>query len=68
MAYKEERWIFYEYGTPLVIENEKYYKNKLIKKRLNNDIIAEYLKKVGVNIWEIDHSIINCVTYTQKEW
>jgi hypothetical protein len=68
MAYKEERWIFFEEGAPLDIEDENYYNNKLIKKRLNNDIIDEYLRKIGINIWEIDQSIRYSATYIQKSW
>ena len=30
LAYKEDRWIFYEQGTPLAFENTDYYKNKFI--------------------------------------
>lgn len=68
MAYKEDKWVFYENGKPLSIENEKYYKNKIIKKRLNNDIIVEYLKKIGIDLWEIDKSIIYGTTFVQKKW
>ena len=68
MAYKENRWVFYEDGTALDFENETYYINKIIKKRLNNEIIIEYLNKCGVNLWEIDMSIKNSITYVQKAW
>ena len=68
MAYKDERWIFYEEGTPLYFENICNYKNKYIKRRLNNDIIIEYLKKLGIDLWEIDQSIVNSTAYKQNRW
>ncbi len=68
MAYKEDKWIFYEEGSPLDIEDENNYKNRIIKKRLNSDIIIEYLNKIGIDLWEIDKSIIYSTTYVQKEW
>lgn len=68
MAYEEDKWIFYEEGSPLDIEDENNYKNRVIKKRLNSDIIVEYLNKIGIDLWEIDKSIIYSTTYVQKEW
>ena len=38
LAYKEDKWVFYEKGVPLFVENMDYYKNRLIKNRLNNTI------------------------------
>ena len=68
LAYKEDRWVFYEKGQPLNIENTSYYKNRLIKKRLNNIIIEEYLQKLGVDLWDIDNSVDRGFTYIQHAW
>jgi hypothetical protein len=68
LAYKEDKWIFYETGTPLDIENIHYYKNRMIKKRLNNTIIEEYLLKLGINLWNADSSIDKTITYKQLVW
>ncbi len=68
LAYKEDRWVFYEQGKPLAFENTDYYKNRLIKKRLNNEIIEEYLLKLGVNLWDIDSEVGQCMTYVQNAW
>ncbi len=68
LAYKEDKWVFYETGTPLDIENVSYYKNRMIKKRLNNTIIEEYLLKLGINLWGADSSIDKYVTYKQLAW
>jgi hypothetical protein len=68
LVYKEDKWMFYDYGKPLPIENINYYKNRLIKKRLNNDIIEEYLIKLGIDLWNIDKSVDMCITYEQYVW
>lgn len=68
LAYKEDKWVFYEQGKPLAFENTDYYKNRLIKKRLNNKIIEEYLLKLGINIWDIDSQVDQCITYQQNAW
>lgn len=68
LAYKEDKWIFYEKGIPLQIENTNYYKNRLVKERLNSDIILEYLMKLGINVWDIDSCIDNIITYEQNAW
>ena len=68
IVYKEDKWVFYERGIPLHIENTDYYKNRFIKNRLNCNIIEEYLMKLGVNIWDIDGCIDHIITYEQNEW
>jgi hypothetical protein len=68
LAYKDTKWIFYDKGTPLSIENVKYYGNKYIKNRLNTSIIEEYLQKMGINLWDIDSSIDRCITFVQNRW
>ena len=54
--------------VPLYFENICNYKNKYIKRRLNDDIIIEYLKKLGIDLWEIDQSIVNSTAYKQNRW
>lgn len=68
LAYKEDKWVFCSHGVPLPIENTEYYKNRLIKKRLNNDIIEEYLIKLNIDLWDIDKNVEKCVTYEQQVW
>jgi len=46
----DERWRFEQHGTPLFFENEKYYRKKRIKDRLNQDILREYLWKLDVDL------------------
>ena len=67
-ANKEDRWIFYEEGEPLPFENKEYYKRRLIKDRLNNDIIVEYLSKMGINLLDIDKDVANCMTFERTAW
>ena len=67
-AYKEDRWVFYEEGIPLSIEDQSYYKNKNIKKRLNNSIIKEYLLKLGIDLCLIDSKISKGFVFIRKEW
>ena len=54
MAYKEDKWVFYTKGSLLDIEDERLYKRRSIKDRLNNDIIISYLKKLNIDISLID--------------
>ena len=67
-VYKEDRWVFYEEGIPLSIEDQSYYKNKNIKKRLNNSIIKEYLLKLGIDLCLIDSKISKGFVFIRKEW
>lgn len=68
LAYEEDKWVFYEKGIPLDIENIDYYKNRLIRKRLNNEIIKEYLLKLGIDLFSIDDKISNGFVLQRKEW
>lgn len=67
-VYKEDKWIFYEKGTPLVIENTNYYKKRFVKERLNNSIIKEYLLKQGVDFFMIDSQITKGYMFRRKKW
>lgn len=68
LSYKEDKWVFYEEGSPLKIENLDNYKNRMIKKRLNNCIIEDYLLKLGIDIWNVFSSIDRSCTYSQIAW
>lgn len=67
-TYKDPQWVFYEEGTPLLIENTVYYRNRFIKDRLNNTIIKEYMLKLGVDISLIDTHIIDSLVFIRKKW
>ncbi len=67
-VYKEDKWVFYEEGTPLDIEDINYYRNNRIKKRLNNLIINEYLLNLGIDFTKIDNDIYRGIVYRRKRW
>ena len=64
LAYKEDKWVFYEKGTPLLLECMELYKKRRINQRINNSIIIDYLQKYGINFMEIDVNITNSFTYS----
>lgn len=67
-ALREDRWIFYEEGEPLPFENLDYYKRRMIKERIGNDVIIEYLSKLGVNFFDIDENVSQCMTLERTAW
>jgi len=67
-ALQEDRWVFYETGEPLSFENLDYYKRRIIKKRINNEIIIEYLSKCGINLYDINAEVDQCMTLERKAW
>lgn len=67
-AYKEDRCFFYEEGKPLYFENLDYYKRRRITDRLNNDIIKEYMLRLGIDINTIDVQIKAGIVYIRKKW
>lgn len=50
--YDFNKWVFYEEGEVLSIENKMYYLQRKIKERLTNSIIVEYLLKSGIDIFD----------------
>lgn len=54
LCYQDPKWVFYEEGKPLWFENTEYYTQRLKKKRLNKEIITEYLRSLGWNIDQED--------------
>ena len=51
-AMKDPKWIFYENGIVQWFEDESYYKRRLIKNRVNKDILLSYCTKLGFAITE----------------
>ena len=49
-AIKEDKWIFFDGGTPLAIEDISNYRKRKITDRINNEIIIGYLKKAGYDL------------------
>lgn len=47
---KEGKWVFYEKGDPLPIEEVSNYSKRYKKDRLNNEIIFGYLKSAGYDL------------------
>lgn len=68
LAYMEDRWVFWQRGELLPFENPAYYSNRFIKKRLNYDILVEYLGKMGINLFDIDSNVENCMTFERIKW
>lgn len=50
LCYKDPQWVFYEEGKPLEFEDVELYKLRLKKKRLNKEIILQYLNCLGWNM------------------
>lgn len=65
---KEDRWVFCNLGEPLSFENVDYYKHRIIKKRMNFDIISEYLLKQGIDFRNIDTEVQECMTFSRIAW
>ena len=62
-AMKDGKWTFYSVGTPLPFEYTSFYKNKIIKQRLNLSIITKYCAALGLDIqweqfWNTNHALI----------
>jgi hypothetical protein len=49
----DTRWEFFEKGPPLWFEDVEHYKSRNVKDRLNPEVIAEYLARVGVASLEV---------------
>jgi hypothetical protein len=49
-AIMEDRWVFFNKGNPLKIEDVDNYSKKKIKDRINNEIIIGYLQKAGYDL------------------
>lgn len=62
LAYKNPKWTFYQQGNPMPCEDTTLYDNRTIKKRLNNDIISNYLSKLGIVFEKIDTDVSESFT------
>jgi hypothetical protein len=60
---RDPRWVFYSQGEIQWFEDVEFYKRKIIKTRLNKDILISYCVKLGFDItddefWESDQSFL----------
>jgi hypothetical protein len=64
----DNKWEFYQKGILLSFENEKFYKQRIIKNRLNLKILNQYLMSLGFDINSIDFwSSENDAVYFMEE-
>lgn len=47
-----DRWVFEAFGTPLSFEDESYYKARRKKDRFTLDMLDEYLRKMGLSVFD----------------
>lgn len=71
LCYQDPQWVFYEEGEPLGFENVELYKSRLKKKRLNKEIILQYLNHLGwdildENFWRTNNVVYEFVQTQQK--
>ena len=69
LCYQDPQWVFYEDGEPLEFENVELYKLRLKKKRLNKEIILQYLNHLGWNLldenfWRTENVVYEFVQTT----
>ena len=68
MALKEDKWTFFQMGTPLPFENLSLYENKRIKDRINFDVIKQYLLKLGIDFETMDSCVSKCSSFEKLKW
>ena len=68
LCYQDPQWVFYEEGEPLEFENVELYKLRLKKKRLNKEIILQYLNHLGWNLWDENFWHTENVVYEFEEY
>lgn len=49
-----DKWTFYEQGNSVYFEEITNYQKRIIKKRLNSEILIQYCKRIGFNIEDDD--------------
>lgn len=58
------RWVFWQKGPTAEFEDESHYIRKPVKDRLNREVIAGYLNKLGIDLYsvtdrrELDHPVL----------
>ncbi len=55
---KNQRWDFFEYGTPLSFEKNEEYNNRVKKDRLTSELLSWYCEENGCNI--ISEEFLKC--------
>lgn len=60
---QDPRWEFYENGVKQWFEDERYYAERIKKKRLNKEIILAYCERLGFDVtnptfWESEQSVL----------
>lgn len=60
---KDPKWVFYEQGEIQWFEDETYYSRRLIKDRLNQEVLLNYCTKLNLDFakkefWESKQSIV----------
>lgn len=53
-AMKDEKWVFYQAGAMLDFENPDHYKKRVVKDRLNKEILIQYAQKIGFDVLNND--------------
>ena len=66
--YDDTHWVFYDRGEPVEFENVENYKARLKKNRLNKDILMEYMRRMGINFYDIDENIIHYLNFIRTKW
>ena len=66
----ESKWEFFQSGPVQDFENTDYYKLKRIKDKLDNNVVNEYMEKLGFEIWSEDFYTSNRegVYFEQLAW
>ena len=66
----ESKWKFFQTGPMQGFENPDHYKSKSIKARLDNKIVNEYMRKLGLEVWSEDFYQSNkeAVYFEQLAW
>ncbi len=71
LSYKDDKkWEFFQKGEIMPFEDDVYYKKRTIKDRLPNNLIVDYLKRLGWNIDDVNFWDTNKPVYkfTRIQW
>lgn len=66
--YDDTHWVFFDNGEPTEIEELSYYKARFKKERINKDIVMEYMRRLGINFYDIDNNITNYLNFIRTQW